>query len=40
LPRPQTRTNAWALSALPVFTTVWTGEAIWDLGELLTLGHR
>jgi Zn-dependent protease with chaperone function len=42
--RPRPRANLWALSALPVglavFTLVWTGEAIYDLRELLGLAHR
>lgn len=39
--RPRARTNLWALAVLPVglavFTAVWTGEAIWDLTELIGL---
>jgi hypothetical protein len=42
--RPRTRANLWALSALPlglaVFTVAWTGEAIWDLYELIGLATR
>ncbi|GIJ61046.1 M48 family metalloprotease [Virgisporangium aurantiacum] len=42
--RPRARANLWALSALPVglavFTIAWTGEAIYDLGELIGLAHR
>lgn len=42
--RPRPRANLWALSALPVglavFTVVWTGEAIYDLQELIGLAHR
>jgi Zn-dependent protease with chaperone function len=42
--RPRPRANLWALGALPVglavFTVVWTGEAIYDLQELIGLAHR
>jgi hypothetical protein len=39
--RPPARVNLWALGVLPIglagFTLGWTGEAIYDLYELLRL---